>query len=179
MTPWVTTVRLAIALLAASTGLAVAADLTQDDYRLLQSQYGLQRDNDVLARMSAGDRQRLHDLISGLSGAPARRDESVRNYLYESYTRECDAWSRDHGTGTCPPAKDPAIEPGKDVADRLCNECHLFGSGMAPSFRRLAQQRNWDGGTVANALGHSHDMVPITLPAEERDQLARYINSFR
>ena len=48
-----------------------------------------------------------------------------------------------------------------------------------PSFFRLAGQRKWDARSMARALGHSHDMVPVALPDVERDRLAAYINSFR
>lgn len=171
--------RFAIALLGASTGIAVAADLMPGDYGYLRSEYGLARDSDVLADMTPAERTRLHDLIYGFRTDRSLRDDAVRRQLYDVYTRECETWARDHGGADCRPAKDPTVEPGKEIADRTCNLCHLFGSGMAPSFFRLAQQTKWDANSVANALGHSHDMVPIALPTEERVNLSDYINSFR
>lgn len=173
------TLRLAIALLVASTGFAIAAELTPADRHYLQSEYGLAGGSDVLSRMTAGERKRLHDLITGLRSDHARRDDAVRSQLYDAYTRECQAWAQGHGGEDCPPTREKTAEPGKQIADRLCNQCHLFGSGMAPSFFKLAAKRHWDAGIVANALAHSHDMVPIALPDEERAKLAIYINSFK
>jgi len=169
----------AIALLLASTGLAMADELTPNDYSYLLSGYGLGRDSDVLSTMTPRERARLHDLIHGLRNDQARRDEAVRSQLYIAYTRECEAWALAHSGEDCSPARDGTIEPGKQIADRICNQCHLFGGGMAPSFFRLARQRNWDARAVAEALAQSHDMVPIALPDIERDKLAAYINSFR
>jgi len=169
----------AIALLLASTGLAMADELTPNDYRYLLSAFGLARDSDVLTTMTPVERTRLHDLVYGLRNDQARRDDAVRSQLYNAYARECEAWALEHSGEDCPPARDKTVEPGKQIADRICNQCHLFGGGMAPSFFRLARQRNWRASDVAHALAHSHDMVPITLPDEERDRLAAYINSFR
>lgn len=171
--------KLAVFILLASTGLVLAAEPTKDDYRLLQSDYGLARDSDVLAGLNQNERTRLHDLLHGLKRDKAGRDDAVRGLLYEAYARECDAWAQRHPGEACRPASDPAARPGKEIADRLCNECHLFGSGMAPSFFQVAKRRPWDADALAQALQHSHDMVPVTLPADERDKLAAYIKSFR
>jgi hypothetical protein len=173
------TKRIAIALLLASTGLAMADELTTDDHRYLQSEYGLTRDSDVFTRMTPIERTGLHELINGLRNDRARRDGAVKNWLYDAYTRECMAWAHEHSGEDCPRASDRTVEPGKQIADRICNVCHLFGSGLAPSFFRLAKQTEWDAKSVENALAHSHDMVPIALPDQERDRLAAYINSFR
>jgi hypothetical protein len=171
--------RFAVALLLVSTSLATAAELTPDDYSYLLSEYGLARGSEVLTTMTPVERTRLHDLIYGLRRDQPRRDDAVRNQLYDAYTRECEAWAQDHSGEDCPPARDRTVEPGKQIADRICNQCHLFGSGMAPSFFKLARQRKWDAKSMASALGHSHDMVPVALPDVERDRLAAYINSFR
>jgi cytochrome c5 len=172
--------RFAALVLCASATLAsaVAAGLSADDDRYLRSTYGLGPESDVLTRMTPAERSRLHDLISSLKTVPAHRDAAVRKSLYDAYARECAAWAQDHAQ-PCPPAKDAAAEPGKEIADRICNTCHLFGSGLAPSFFRLAGRQHWDASAVAGALQHSHDMVPINLPATERGQLAIYMNSFR
>lgn len=174
-----TALKLAAAILLASSGLVLAAEPTKDDYRSLQSDYGLARSSDVLAGMSADERARLHDLLHNLRGDTAGRDDAVRSLLYEAHARECDTWARQHPGEPCRPADDAAVRPGQRIADRLCNECHLFGSGMAPSFFRIAKRRHWDADALAQALRHSHDMVPVTLPADERDELAAYIASFR
>lgn len=166
-------------LFCASTALAMAAALTRDDDRYLQATYGIKPGNEVVADMTPAERAQLHDLIHGLRRDPTRREIAVQHFLFDAYRRECDAWARDHQGEECRPAQDAAAAPGKEIADRICNLCHLFGSGMAPSFFRLAQRQEWDAAAIAAALAHSHDMVPISLPQEERDALARYINSLR
>jgi hypothetical protein len=171
--------RLALVLLLASTGIAIAAELTTEDYGYLQSEFGLARNNDILGTMTPVERTRLHNLIHGLKSDRNLRDDEVKGQLYDTYMRECTAWAEAHRGEDCAPASDRTVEPGKQIADRICNLCHLFGSGMAPSFFRLAKQRAWDAKSVAGALGHSHDMVPIALPADDNDKLAAYINSFR
>lgn len=173
------TTRFVIVLILASTSLALAAELMPDDYRYLQSEYGLTRDSDILTRMTPGERTSLHHLIDGLRNDRDRRQDAVSRRLYDAYTRECGTWALEHSGEDCPPAKDKAVEPGKQIADRFCNLCHLFGGGMAPSFFALAKQREWGAENVASALEHSHVMVPITLSHEERDRLAAYMNSFR
>ena len=157
----------------------MADELTPNDYRYLLSGYGLARDSDVLTTMTPVERARLHDLIHGLRNDQARQNDAVRSQLYVAYARECEAWAGAHSGQDCPPARDRTVEPGKQIADRICNQCHLFGGGMAPSFFSLARQRNWDASALAEALAQSHDMVPIALPEIERDRLAAYIDSFR
>ena len=169
--------RLASVVLLASTGIAVAAGLSPDDYRYLSSKFGVAQQGDVLSGLTAAEQSDLHRVISSMKNS--QEDDAVRDRLYAAHARECDAWGQAHGISGCGPAKDPAAEPGKEVADRICNDCHLFGTRMAPPFFRVAQQRTWDTDTVGRALQHSHDMVPINLPPEERAGLAAYINSFR
>jgi hypothetical protein len=173
------TIGFAIALLLASAGIVMAAELTPADYRYLLSECGLAQDSELLASLAPGEKTQLHDVIYGLRREGDRRDEAVRSRLYEAYARLCQAWAQGHTGEDCPPARDETIEPGKQIADRICNQCHLFGSGMAPPFFKLARQGEWDAKSVENALGHSHDMVPIALPEAERERLAAYINSLR
>jgi cytochrome c5 len=169
--------RLAAAVLVASTGMALAAELTRDDDGYLASTFGLAPQGDVLSGLTPAEQSDFHKVISSMTGS--QRDDAVRDRLYAAHDRECDAWGQAHGLSGCGPAKDPAAQPGKDMADRICNDCHLFGTRLAPAFSHLAQQRDWDADAVGRALQHSHDMVPINLPPEERAGLAAYINSFR
>jgi hypothetical protein len=171
--------KLVAAFLIATTSLAMAAEPTEGDYRQLREDYGLARDGDVLGGLTPAERAALHEALRPVGRDRADRDDAVRRVLYEAYARECDAWAERHPGEACQPAADPAARPGKAIADRDCNQCHRFGSGMAPSFFQLAKRRVWSADALGLALRHSHDMVPVALPDDARETLAAYIGSLR
>jgi mono/diheme cytochrome c family protein len=80
---------------------------------------------------------------------------------------------------------DPAH--GKDLAARLCSNCHLVGTNQqehadvdVPSFREIA---NEEGQTEGSIMGHimlpKHPMPTIPLTKSEIGDLAAYIMSLR
>ncbi len=171
-------VGLVLVALAASTVVARSAGLTSDDYRYLSSTYGLTEQSDFLQSLTPSERTNLHDAISGMP-TKNQQSDAVRDKLYAVYARECQSWAAAHGVGGCGPAKNAAAEPGKELADRVCNDCHRFGTRVAPSFYQLAQQRVWAASDVAVALQHPHRMIPPELSADQRSGIAAYINSLR
>jgi hypothetical protein len=159
--------------------LAFADGLTQSDYKYLQTVHGLTAQSAAIAELSPNEQQALHSAIDDLKTYPEGRDRQVRRYLTLVYPRECKRWAEAHPGQNCSPAADPAVQPGKDVSDRICAECHLFGTTSAPSYFHMAHERDWNAHKVEHALRHSPDMVPIKLSPEMLDQLAAYINSFK
>jgi len=103
----------------------------------------------------------------------------VRRYLTLVYKRECKRWAVARSGENCSPAADPAVQPGKAISDKLCAECHLFGTETAPSFYQMANKKEWNAHKVQHALRHSPNMVPLKLTPDMLDQLAAYINSFK
>ena len=83
-----------------------------------------------------------------------------------------------------PGQPDPAH--GKVLAESLCTNCHLVGSGQehvnadVPSFREIANQ---EGQTAGDIMGHiilpKHPMPVIPLTKAELADLAAYIISLR
>jgi mono/diheme cytochrome c family protein len=79
---------------------------------------------------------------------------------------------------------DPAH--GKDLAERLCSNCHLVGSGQQhanvdiPSFHEIA---NKEGQTEGAIMGHiilpKHPMPEIPLTKSELADLSAYIMTLR
>jgi mono/diheme cytochrome c family protein len=76
---------------------------------------------------------------------------------------------------------------GKDLASRLCSNCHLIGTNQqehanvdVPSFREIA---NEEGQTEGSIMGHimlpKHPMPTIPLTKSEVGDLASYIMSLR
>jgi hypothetical protein len=164
----------------AVAGIARAQGLTQDDLNYLQSAQGLTPRSPAIAELSPNEQQALHSAIDDLKTYPAGRDRQVRRYLTLVYPRECKRWAEAHpGTTSCSPAADPAIQPGKDVSDRICASCHLFGTDSAPTYRAMAHKKDWNAHKVEHALRHSPSMVPLKLTPEMLEQLAAYINSFK
>ena len=76
-------------------------------------------------------------------------------------------------------AQSSLVQQGHAVADRACNACHLKGTIEAPSFAALAKRGTVTEAGLGDALGHGHEMSPITLLPEERRALAAYINSLK
>ena len=82
-------------------------------------------------------------------------------------------------------APDPAN--GRELASRLCSNCHLVGSGQqaqanvdVPSFHEIAEKQ---GQTVGAIMAHimlpKHPMPTIPLTKSELANLAAYILSLR
>lgn len=160
-------------------GPALADGLTPDDLKYLQMTHGLTAQSSAIAELSANERNALHSAIDDLKTYPEGRDRQVRRYLTLVYSRECQRWAEKHPGQTCSPAADPALQPGKDISDRICASCHLFGTESAPPYRAMAAKRDWNAHKVAHALRHSPAMVPLKLTQDMLDQLAVYINSFK
>ena len=158
---------------------AFAQGLTPDDLKYLQATHGLTAQSPVIAELTPNEQQALHSAIDDLKTYPEGRDRQVRRYLALVYPRECTRWADHHPGQNCSPAADPAIQPGKDISDRICASCHLFGTDSAASYRKMATQRDWNAHKVEHALRHSPGMVPLKLTQDMLDQLAAYINSFK
>ena len=82
-------------------------------------------------------------------------------------------------------APDPAH--GKDLAGRLCSNCHLVGTGEqqqanadVPSFHEIANKESQTAGTImAHIVLPKHPMPTIPLTKSELADLAAYILSLR
>jgi hypothetical protein len=170
---------LALCLALIGTRVAAADPLTAQDLSYLQARYGLTPKSAVIAELTANEQAALHSAIDDLKRFPERRDRQVRNYLAWVYRTECGRWARRHPGQPCSPASDPSVQPGKQISDRLCAGCHLFGTDTAASFYTLANRRDWNAHKVSHALRHTPAMVPLKLTTEMLGQLAAYINSLK
>lgn len=169
----------AVALAALTLARAASADgLTQDDHQYLQKLLGLTPQSTVLAELTPNEQQSLHSAIDELKTYPEGQARQVKRYLALVYPRECKRWAAGHPGQNCPPASDSAIEPGKQISDKICASCHLFGTD-GRSFHEMANTKDWNPHKVEHALHHTTGMVPLKLTPEMLDQLAAYINSFR
>jgi len=173
---------LAALVLGSSLAQAQTQGLIADDYAYLQKLLGLDAQSAVIVELTQNEQNALHSAINDIKLYPESRDLQVKRYLALVYPRECKRW-RDanpgHPTGqTCSPVADAAIEPGKEISDRICATCHLFGTD-GPSYRAMASERDWNPHKVEHALRHSRSMVPVKLTQEQLDKLAAYINSFK
>jgi hypothetical protein len=168
----------AAAFLLAGSSLANAEGLTADDFAYLQKMLGLTAQSSVIAELTPNEQQALHSAIADLTHYPESRDRQVKRYLELVYPRECKRWAAAHPGQSCSPAADAAIEPGKEISDRICASCHLFGS-VAFTYRAMANAHDWDAHKLEHALRHTQGMVPIKLTQEQLDALVAYINSFK
>jgi hypothetical protein len=169
----------AVAALMLAAGPAVADGLTAEDYKYLLDTNGLTPQSAVIAELTPNEQNALHSAIFDLKSYPEGQDRQVRRYLSLAYGRECKRWAEKHPGENCSPAADPSIQPGKAISDRICADCHLFGTQSAASFRKMASAKTWDPHKVEHALHHSANMVPIVLTPEQLDALVAYINSFK
>ena len=167
-----------VVLLAAAS--AFAGGLTERDYDYLKTHWGLERNGDVAKFMTDQDQAQLHGLIND----PAYRGNSqaienhVGDYLFK--IESCYNWVEIHpNSQPCPLAANVGVTPGKIVADRSCNMCHLVGSSITPSFFKLSRQGGWTEDRLAAAVKAGHQMSPITLSASELHDLAAYIASLK
>jgi cytochrome c5 len=187
-TAWVLTALMVAA--GATTALqTLAAELTDADQRYGQTEYGLGRQDDTLASLSAEQQKQLHALINGpeLKDVRAVRHDRVAAFLFDAHMRHCQESAVSHPGRVCPPAAEDKVEPGKEIADQQCNFCHLFGMGRAPSFYKLARRGPWSAEALAEAQrrGHEdarrfgHQMSPIGLTREQFDALTVYIDALK
>ena len=161
------------------TRAAYADGLTADDYQYLQKLLGLTEQSAALAELTPNEQQALHSAINDLKLYPESRDLQVKRYLSLAYGRECKRWAAAHPGGSkCSPATDAAVEPGKEISDKICATCHLFGSD-GKSFHEIAGEKDWDPHKLEHALRHTPGMVPIKLTQEQLDALTAYVNSFK
>lgn len=176
--------RVAGALLAILLGVmapAVAAGLSDGDYRYLQTKFGFRKDGFTLRNIAAEDAARLHALITdpAFNDYPKSRVLTVGDYLFGVAMRTCETWQLGHAGADCPEVGDASLRPGWEIAERNCIACHLTGTTAAPSFFALAQSGAVDDKRLAAALAAGHQMSPITLSAQQLRDLALYINSLR
>lgn len=157
---------------------ACADGLTQEDAQYLQKLLGLTPQSAAIAELSPNEQQSLHSAINDLKLYPESRDRQVKRYLALVYGRECKRWAIGHPGQNCSPAGDAAAQPGKQISDKICASCHLFGTDGHP-FYEMANAKDWNSHKVEHALRHSPGMVPLKLTPDMLDQLAAYINSFK
>lgn len=172
---------LAAAVMTIAASAALAAALTERDYRYLQDEYALAANSEMIRDLTVDEQAKLHDLINdpSLKQYPVIRDHNVADFLFEAHMRECSVWALSHTGPQCPPTSDASAEPGKELADRQCNACHLFGTFAAPSFLKLAREGKLTEQRLADALDHGHAMSPITLPPAQIKELIIYIRSLK
>ena len=172
---------LAVAVMMMTASAALAAALTESDNRYLRGEYGLAPDSETIGDLSVDERAKLHDLINdpSLKAYPATRDHNVADFLFHAHMRECSVWVLSHTWPQCPPTSDASAEPGKEIADRQCNVCHLFGTIDAPSFFKLAREGKPTEQELADTLAHGHAMSPITLEPAQLRELIVYIRSLK
>lgn len=168
-------------LLSVATGTALAADLTAGDYRILQQEFGLNRDSQFVRDMTPDERSELNRLLNDktFADAPKVRADNAADFLYHVHLRECHSWQQSSGDpASCPPAGDATVNAGQKIAERQCNYCHLFGTPAAPTFHKMAV-----GGLaepqLALALEKGHQMSPIGLSPAEVAALRAYIASLK
>ena len=169
----------AVALATLTLARAASADgLTQDDDQYLQKLLGLTPQSAVLAELTPNEQQSLHSAINELRTYPEGQARQVKRYLALVYTRECKRWAAGHPGQNCSPASDAAVEPGKQISDKICASCHLFGTD-GHSYYEMASEKDWSSHKIEHALRHTPSMVPLKLSPEMIDQLTAYINSFK
>jgi hypothetical protein len=168
----------AIAMLV-TAGTALADGLTPDDFKYLQGLLGLTSQSQVITELTPNEQNSLHSAIDDLKTYPEGRDRQVRSYLSLVYGRECKRWAAAHPGENCSPASYAAVRPGKEISDKICASCHLFGTDAAISYHQMANEKDWNAHKVQHALRHTPAMVPLKLTQDMLDQLAAYINSFR
>ena len=160
---------------------AFAAALSAGDRGYLRNNFSLAPDSTILQGLTAAEQDRLHGLINDASfrERPEALRDNVADFLFDAYMRQCSIWSLSHGSPACPPPADPRLAPGKELADRRCNACHLFGTSEAPPFFKLARDKALTEQRIADAVAHGHAMSPISLQPGEVRALFAYIGSLK
>jgi len=155
---------------------AFASEMTDADYRYLQTHRGVHRDGSIVQTMTADDRSHLHALINDpdYGDRPQTVENQVGDYLFLVETCANCPLSDPRPCPNAPKSGDPS---GKQVADRACLPCHLVGTVVAPSFFKLAKQGGWSAARLDAALRGGHHMSPITLSMQELNELSNYIAS--
>ena len=158
---------------------AFAAGLTDADYGYLLDHWGMRKDGTVAKNLTAGEQAKLHELINDPANKayPGTIENQVADFLFRIET--CYNWIEERRPGPCPNAPSAADPPGKRVAQRSCNSCHLVGSAEAPSFFQLARSGGWTAQRLGTVVRAGHYMSPITLSDAELTELADYIASLR
>jgi len=175
--------RLAAMALAASLLMprpGVAAGLDDSDGKYLRSHFGTDA-TAYVDKLADREKAKLHELINdpNYKDYPEIAADNVAQFLFEAHTRYCGNWHESHAAQLCPPPADPALLPGKEIAERSCNTCHLYGTIETPSFYRLAQQGGLTAERLATSLASGHRMSPITLAPDQVESLTRYIRSVK
>jgi mono/diheme cytochrome c family protein len=87
---------------------------------------------------------------------------------------------------SAPATSQPDPIHGKDLATRLCSNCHLVSAGQEhanvdiPSFNEIANKEGQTaGGIMAHIMLPKHPMPTIPLTQSELADLAAYILSMR
>ena len=86
-----------------------------------------------------------------------------------------------------PATNAPDAMNGKELASRLCSNCHLVGSGQqqqanadVPSFYEIANKQDQTAGAImAHIMLPKHPMPVIPLTKKELSDLAAYILTLR
>jgi hypothetical protein len=159
---------------------AFAADLTTADFQYLTQLTGMGATAQLLADMNDDEKAKLHDLINEpTTQRLSQRNTLVLAYLRDIYTRECSDWVKAHMTPSCPPGRNPDVQPGKEVADRSCHDCHLLGTFEAPSFHKMAAAGVPTNDQLRDALAAGHRMSPRPLSDRDLADLQAYIASLK
>jgi hypothetical protein len=168
---------LAVAIPAALAG----AGLSDRDLGYLRETFGVTPKTGIVENMTPIERDKLHNLIvdAVTKDYPGTRDALVHGFLITTYERQCRDWVKDNRTPACPPATDPSVQPGKDIADRQCNSCHLFGTEDAPPFGKMAAGAALSANRVQAVLESGHRMSPMRLTQAQVDQVIAYIGSLK
>jgi len=172
---------LAVAAVMMAASAALAAPLSDSDNRYLRDEFGPALGSDMIKDLSADERTRLHEIINDpyLKSYPYARDHNVADFLFGVYMRGCSVWALSHTGPECPPASDAGAEPGKEIADRQCNACHLVGTMDAPSFYKLVKEGKLSEQELTAALDHGHMMSRINLSPAQISELIAYTHSLK
>jgi hypothetical protein len=111
-----------------AAGAAGAEGLTPQDTAHLRGTHGLTAQSAIIAELTPNERNALHSATDEPKSIPDSRGRQVRRYLSLVYGRACERWAEGHPGQQCSPAPEANAQPGKKIADRICAECHLFGT---------------------------------------------------
>ncbi len=172
---------LAVAAVMMAASAALAATLSDSDNRYLRDEFGVALGSDMVKDLSADEQARLHAIINDPSFKPYPQSQAynVGNFLFGVYMRRCSVWALSHTGPECPPITDAGAEPGKEIADRQCNACHLVGTMDVPSFYKLVKEGKLNEQELTAALDHGHMMSRINLSPAQLSELMVYFRSLK